>query len=64
MMYAVLLLTNSPSTTMKTLPSPKSLAVVELSPPPANGTMPALQVKLVASITLKGYTVRVLVKTD
>ncbi len=44
--------------------SPKSLGVVELSPPPDNGTIPALQVKLLVSITLKGYRVRVLVNID
>ena len=49
---------------MKIVLSPKLLGVVELSPPPDNGTIPALQVKFVVSIMLKGYTVRVLVNID
>ena len=43
----------------KTVSSPKSLAVVELSP--MAGMIPALQVKLVWSEILGGYTMRLLV---
>ena len=44
---------------IKTVSSPISLAVVELSP--LAGMIPALQVKLVWSEVLSGYTVRLLV---